>query len=72
MKAYRIKYRLNQNYIDYKVFSFETEPTKEECRVWLWNILNRYGKFDWELDFNNIEILQVFEERSGVCYVDIC
>jgi hypothetical protein len=69
MKAYRIKYCLNKNYTDFKVFQFETKPTKEECRVWIWNILNRYGKFDWELRFENIEIIYVEEEIFDHYYV---
>jgi hypothetical protein len=39
MKKYKIQYMIFGNFQNHKIFSFENEPTKEECKFWLWNIL---------------------------------
>ena len=65
MKRYVIEYTLFENFQSYKVFYFETMPTKEECKFWLWNVINEYEKdsLDWELTINDIEIIKVKESK---------
>jgi hypothetical protein len=63
MKKYKINYDLFDNFQSHKIFLFETKPTKEECKIWLWNIINTYEKdtLDWELTINDIDILRIKE-----------
>ena len=51
MKQYIINYMIFGNFQSNKIFSFENMPTKEECQIWFWNILNIYEKhtLDWDL-----------------------
>ena len=85
MKQYKIQYITFSNFQSWKIFSFENEPTKEECKFWLWNILNEYEKhtLDWDLLIEDIEIISISEyvkidgsydigyqnNLSGVCFV---
>ncbi|MFA5207061.1 MAG: hypothetical protein WC428_00025 [Candidatus Paceibacterota bacterium] len=61
MEKFKINYILFNNFQNNKIFSFEKEPTKEECKIWLWNIINEYEKetLDWELTINDIEIIKI-------------
>lgn len=63
MKEYKIHYIIFGNFQSDKIFSFPSMPTKEECKVWLWNILNTYEKntLDWDLTIDDIEILSIRE-----------
>jgi hypothetical protein len=63
MKQYKIQYMTFGNFQSWKIFSFENEPTKEECQIWLWNILNEYEKdtLDWNLLIEDIEIISIRE-----------
>ena len=74
MKQYKIQYITFSNFQSWKIFSFENEPTKEECKFWLWNILNEYEKdtLDWDLFIDDIEIIMVkeyVETHGGYCNV---
>ena len=74
MKKYKIEYMTFGNFQNYKIFSFENMPTKEECKFWLWNILNTYEKhtLDWNLFIDDIEIIKVkeyIEPHGGYCNV---
>ena len=74
MKKYKIEYMIFGNFQSYKIFSFEKQPTKEECKFWLWNILNTYEKntLDWNLFINDVEIIRVkeyVETHGGYCNV---
>jgi hypothetical protein len=46
-----------------KQYKIESKPEEEECKIWLWNIINTYEKntLDWELTINDIEILRIKE-----------
>jgi hypothetical protein len=63
MKQYKISYYLFGNFRSHKIFLFESKPEEEECKIWLWNIINTYEKntLDWELTINDIEILRIKE-----------
>jgi hypothetical protein len=63
MKKYKIEYMIFGNFQSYKIFTFRTEPTRDECKGWLWNIINTYEKntLDWELTINDIEIINIKE-----------
>jgi hypothetical protein len=74
MKQYKIQYMVHGNFQSHKIFSFENMPTKEECRIWLWNILNTYEKhiLDWDLTIDDIEVTAVHEfmpTQSATCNV---
>ena len=74
MKQYKIQYITFSNFQSWKIFSFENEPTKEECKFWLWNILNEYEKdtLDWDLFIDDIEIIMVkeyVETHGSTCNV---
>jgi hypothetical protein len=74
MKQYKIQYIIFGNFQSWKIFSFDNEPTKEECKFWLWNILNEYEKdtLDWDLLIEDIEIITVREYiplQGAVCNV---
>jgi hypothetical protein len=61
MEKFKINYILFDNFQSNKTYFFEKEPTKEECKYWLWNTINQYEKetLDWELTINDIEIIKI-------------
>ena len=74
MKPYKINYILFGNFQNDKIFHFENEPTKEECKIWLWNMINKYEKdtLDWDLTFDDIEIIRIkeyVESKGAYCNV---
>lgn len=79
MKEYIIEYMLFGNFQSYKKFSFGNKPTKSECKIWLWNIINTYEKhyMDWDLEIEDIEIINIREyvetntSKCDVGYINV-
>jgi len=67
MKNFKINYITFGNFSSSKTYLFEKEPTKEECKIWLWNIITQHEKeaLDWELTIDDIEIIKIKAINNG-------